>query len=76
MTASDGYKLIPPRVSKSLDPSTTTIAELLREAGYATAHYGNWHLSGGGPGRHGYDRVVNRRKDAVAGAQCGRSAMQ
>ena len=50
-----GQKLIPPRISKSLDPSTTTIAELLREAGYATAHYGKWHLSGGGPGRHGYD---------------------
>lgn len=50
-----GQKLIPPRISKSLDPSSTTIAELLREAGYATAHYGKWHLSGGGPSRHGYD---------------------
>jgi arylsulfatase A len=50
-----GQKLIPPRITKRLDPSTTTIAELLREAGYATAHYGKWHLSGGGPGRHGYD---------------------
>lgn len=53
--AADGYKLIAPRIRKSLDPSTTTIAELLREAGYATAHYGKWHLSGGGPGQHGYD---------------------
>ena len=33
----------------------TTYAELLRQAGYATAHYGKWHISGGGPGQHGYD---------------------
>jgi arylsulfatase A-like enzyme len=34
----------------------TTIGELLRTAGYATAHYGKWHISGGGPGEHGYDQ--------------------
>jgi arylsulfatase A-like enzyme len=28
---------------------------MLRKAGYATAHYGKWHISGGGPGQHGYD---------------------
>lgn len=55
MTAADGYKLVPPRITKNLDPRTTTIAEVLREAGYATAHYGKWHLNGGGPGQHGYD---------------------
>jgi len=32
-----------------------TIAELLQRSGYATAHYGKWHIAGGGPGRHGYD---------------------
>ena len=39
MTASDGYKLIPPRIARNLDSRTTTVAEVLRKAGYATAHY-------------------------------------
>ena len=28
---------------------------MLKGAGYVTAHYGKWHLGGGGPKRHGYD---------------------
>lgn len=55
MTAADGYKLIPPSISRQFPASETTIAELLKAAGYATAHYGKWHLGGGGPGQHGYD---------------------
>jgi arylsulfatase A-like enzyme len=55
MTAADGYKLIPPVHGRHLSVDETTIAEVLREAGYATAHYGKWHLGGGGPERHGYD---------------------
>ncbi|HUT91425.1 MAG TPA: sulfatase [Thermoguttaceae bacterium] len=55
MTAADGHKLIPPMHGKSLPAEETTIAEVLRKAGYATAHYGKWHLGGGGPERHGYD---------------------
>jgi len=50
-----GHKRTEPRLIKSLDASETTVAELLSAAGYATAHYGKWHLSGGGPGEHGYD---------------------
>jgi arylsulfatase A-like enzyme len=55
MSAAAGYKMIPPRLTKSLAREETTIAELLRSAGYATAHYGKWHLDGGGPANHGYD---------------------
>ncbi|MBM3725917.1 MAG: N-acetylgalactosamine-6-sulfatase [Acidobacteria bacterium] len=36
----------------ALDPATPTITSLLRNAGYATAHFGKWHLSperGAGP---------------------------
>ena len=55
MTAADGYKLVPPRVVRQIASTETTIGEILRRAGYATAHYGKWHLRGGGPGRHGYD---------------------
>ena len=53
--AEPGHKLTEPRLIKSLNSSETTIGELLKSAGYATAHYGKWHLSGGGPGEHGYD---------------------
>jgi arylsulfatase A-like enzyme len=55
MTAADGYRLIPPRISKNLSRDTTTIGEILHAAGYSTAHYGKWHLNGGGPAEHGYD---------------------
>ena len=50
MTADDGFKLIPPTIKKDLQTEEITIAEILKRAGYATAHYGKWHLAGGGPG--------------------------
>ena len=55
MTAADGYKLISPRNIRSIARDDTTVAELLKTAGYATAHYGKWHINGGGPEAHGYD---------------------
>ena len=33
----------------------TSIADVLKQSGYATAHFGKWHLYGGGPATHGYD---------------------
>lgn len=53
--AEDGHKLTEPRLIKSIAEAEKTFAELLRQAGYATAHYGKWHIGGGGPGMHGYD---------------------
>jgi arylsulfatase A len=50
-----GHRMLEPRNIRQLDSSEVTIAELLREAGYATAHYGKWHINGGGPAAHGYD---------------------
>ncbi|MCP4784637.1 MAG: sulfatase-like hydrolase/transferase [Fuerstiella sp.] len=55
VTAADGYKMIGPRNVRQIDRNETTIAELLRDAGYATAHYGKWHINGGGPAANGYD---------------------
>lgn len=51
----EGHKLTEPRLIKSIAASETTVGEMLRQAGYATAHYGKWHIAGGGPEQHGYD---------------------
>jgi arylsulfatase A-like enzyme len=32
-----------------------SIGEVLKAAAYATAHFGKWHLYGGGPAKHGFD---------------------
>lgn len=51
-----GHKLIEPRNIRSIPANETTIGDVLRQAGYATAHYGKWHISGGGPEKHGFDK--------------------
>ncbi|MBM4156438.1 MAG: N-acetylgalactosamine 6-sulfate sulfatase (GALNS) [Lentisphaerae bacterium] len=44
-----------------LDPAAPLLSRMLKEAGYRTAHYGKWHLSGGGtdgaplPAAYGFD---------------------
>lgn len=54
VTASANKKLIPPVIERSIQ-NQLTFAELLQKNGYATAHYGKWHLDGGGPEEHGYN---------------------
>ena len=49
------HKLIEGDSRKAIRDDETTFAELLRRAGYATAHFGKWHLLGGGPERHGFE---------------------
>jgi N-acetylgalactosamine-6-sulfatase len=45
----------------SLDPKVTTLAKLLKGAGYVTGHFGKWHLSSGPqafhPSEYGFDVV-------------------
>jgi len=44
-----------------LDPKTPTVTSLLKQAGYATGHFGKWHLGGGDnaptPDAYGIDDV-------------------
>ena len=47
-------KLLAPQWTPKLEHQHTTIAEALREAGYATYHIGKWHL-GKRPEDHGFD---------------------
>ena len=53
----EGLPMIPPAHIDHIPHEELTIAELLKQhrPGYVTAHFGKWHLGGGGPGRHGYD---------------------
>jgi arylsulfatase A-like enzyme len=53
-------KLLVPDFTKQLPLEETTLAELLHDAGYATASIGKWHLGGPGfyPEHHGFDRNI------------------
>ena len=53
----EGLPMIPPQHIDHIPHEETTVAELIKmhRPGYVTAHFGKWHLGGGGPGRHGYD---------------------
>ncbi len=50
-------KLFPAPNDTDLDLEFVTLAEALRDAGYATGHFGKWHLGGTGstPIDHGFD---------------------
>lgn len=66
--AETNHPLIEAPSRKAIRPDETTLAETLRAAGYSTAHFGKWHLSGGGPNANGYDTsdgdTSNRDADA------------
>ncbi|MCX6892169.1 MAG: sulfatase [Verrucomicrobia bacterium] len=48
-------RLIPPPAVTELPASEVTTAGLLKRAGYATAHFGKWHLGRVSPTAHGFD---------------------
>lgn len=50
-----GMRVTPPRALMELPENVATIAELLKAAGYATAHFGKWHLGRASPSKHGFD---------------------
>jgi arylsulfatase A-like enzyme len=53
-------KLLVPDWTKHLPLEEVTIAEVFRDAGYATASIGKWHLGGEEyyPGKHGFDKNI------------------
>lgn len=50
-----GRRVIAPQGLTELPESEITIAELLKKRGYATAHFGKWHLGKASPARHGFE---------------------
>lgn len=64
-------KLITPKWQKQLPPEEVTLAESLKQAGYATGHFGKWHLNHdknyqagrpGDPASQGFDDVLTTHK--------------
>ncbi|MBK1878693.1 sulfatase [Pelagicoccus mobilis] len=49
------HKLVEVENRTELKTSEITIAELLNQNGYKTAHFGKWHLGRSNPGKHGFD---------------------
>jgi len=65
--------------TKTLSPQIVTLAETLKNAGYATGHFGKWHLgddsSGRGPASQGFVlNVGGTAKGSVSGGSNGHFA--
>lgn len=56
-------RVTPPSSSVELPLDETTIAELLKQAGYATAHFGKWHVGRTDPAEHGFDESDGATKN-------------
>lgn len=52
---SPGDKVIPPETTTQLPERIETVGTLLKKAGYATAHFGKWHVGRVDPKVHGFD---------------------
>jgi arylsulfatase A-like enzyme len=50
-----GSRVIPPQQVSQLPESEVTIASMLKREGYATAHFGKWHVGRVSPTRHGFE---------------------
>mgnify|MGYP003329951564 CR=1 FL=1 len=49
-----GRKLLPPEPLLEMPERVVTVGKVLQAAGYATAHFGKWHVGRTSPARHGF----------------------
>src|SRR5947209_5104468 len=59
-----GSKLIPAPATMEMPEGEPTIAEALKREGYATAHYGKWHVGRVSPSRHGFEENAGPSNNA------------
>lgn len=50
-----GRKVLSPHCTTELPETELTIAGLLKKEGYATAHFGKWHVGRANPSKHGFE---------------------
>ena len=50
-----GLRVVEPSAQMDLPPGELTIGDILKRAGYATAHFGKWHVGRVSPAQHGFD---------------------
>lgn len=48
-------KFFPAMATAEMPTEVTTTAEILKQAGYATAHFGKWHVGRTNPSQHGFE---------------------
>lgn len=60
-------KLIQPEPLRDLPRDVRTIANVLKAKGYATAHFGKWHVGRAAPAEHGFDRDDGANTNAGPG---------
>lgn len=65
----EGNRLLPPQHINALPEEEQTIPELLKATHpeYIAAHFGKWHLNGGGPEAHGFDAGDSSTGNAEGG---------
>jgi arylsulfatase A-like enzyme len=68
-----GNKLIPPKHVNAISDEEVTLPEWIKKfrPEYVTAHFGKWHLAGGGPEKHGFDS-----SDGATGNRQGNAKIQ
>jgi len=52
-----GLKMLEPASLTELAAGEITIGDLLKRAGYATAHFGKWHVGRTAPAQHGFEET-------------------
>jgi len=67
----DHNRLIPPPHVNDIADEEHTIAEWIKNhrSEYATAHFGKWHINGGGPERHGFEASTGETSNREGGSK-------